>query len=285
MSYPSTSNMEPIPWEKIASSKPYRFSIGPRRREFTMHSAVVEVQSPALNTFVNNTNFKEAGDRHAQLEDVDEDTFISFIQYAYTGAFEVAGTAKGRKSAQATQQDDRKDDRKEDPDDFSWGGYDARPARYKVARRRRPGVWETFTAAVSEACPPGYKAPTETITITPDDDVAEILIRYTRLYLFADCYGISRLMGLSLYSLGQTLIALDLKADRGNNEERVEDVVALLQFCYNGDPTPDQLKSLILRYVACNAERLWKNNDFQKLLAAHAELGASLVGLLVERLD
>ncbi|KAH6842388.1 hypothetical protein B0I37DRAFT_392962 [Chaetomium sp. MPI-CAGE-AT-0009] len=247
-----------------------------------MHSSVVEVQSPALNAFVNNTNFKEAGDRHATLEDVDEDTFISFIQYAYTGTFEVAGMAKGRNSVQAAKPDALM---AEPPDDYGWGGYDARPARYKVARRRRPGVWETFTTAVSQACPPGYKPPTETVTITPDDDVADILIRYTRLYLFADCYGISRLMGLSLYSLGQTLMALDLKADKGDNEDRVEDVVALLQFCYNGDPTPDQLKSLILRYVACNAERLWKNTEFQKLLAAHAELGAALVGLLVERLD
>lgn len=271
---------------RIASSKPYRFSIGPRGREFTMHSAVVESQSPALNAFVNNTNFTEARDRHAELQDVDEDTFISFVQYAYTGAFEVAGTKAN--SLKATNRKEGLEECTKGYDDDGWGGrYDARPARYKMApRRRRPDPWETFTTAVSEARPQGYTPPSETVTIAPGDDVADIMIRYARLCVFADCYCISRLMGLSLYSLGQTLIALDLKADKGGDkEDRVEGVVALLGFCYNGDPTPDQLKSLILRYVACNAETLWKNLGFQMLLGAHAELGASLVGLLVERLD
>ncbi|KAH6617460.1 hypothetical protein F5144DRAFT_616062 [Chaetomium tenue] len=278
---------QPIPWEKIASSQPYRFSIGPRKRQFTMHSAVVEAQSPVLNTFVNNTKFKEAGERHAELHDVDEDTFITFIQYAYTGAFEVAGTA--------THQRDRlmdaalKDCARNDDDDGGWSaGYDARPARFVSqgpGRRRKPDPWATFRTAVAAARPKGYRPPSEEVVIEPGDDVADMLIRYTRLYLFADCYGIDRLMGLSLYSLGRTLIALGLNV-KGGNEEMVEDVVALLQFCYDGsDPAPDPLTSLILRYVACNAERLWKNSEFQKLLAAHAELGASLVGLLVERLD
>jgi hypothetical protein len=251
-----------------------------------MHSAVVESQSPALNAFVNNTNFTEARDGHAELQDVDEDTFIAFVQYAYTGTFEVAGTtANSLQSPKSKTAESRTCDKYDDDD---WGGrYDARPARYKVAaRRRRPDPWQTFTTAVDEARPQGYNPPSETITISPGDDVADILIRYARLCVFADCYCISRLMGLSLYSLGQTLIALDLKADKGGDtEDRVEDVVALLRFCYNGDPTPDVLKSLILRYVACNAEILWKNKGFQMLLGAHAELGASLVGLLVERLD
>jgi hypothetical protein len=254
-----------------------------------MHSAVVESQSPALNAFVNNTNFTEARDGHAELQDVDEDTFIAFVQYAYTGAFEVAGTTTTANSLKATNRKEGLEDcNKACDNDYGWAAsYDARPARYKVAaRRRRPDPWETFTRAVDEARPQGYNPPSETITISPGDDVADILIRYARLCVFADCYCISRLMGLSLYSLGQTLIALDLKADKGvDTEDRVEDVVALLRFCYNGDPTPDVLKSLILRYVACNAEILWKNKGFQMLLGAHAELGASLVGLLVERLD
>ncbi|EAQ84507.1 predicted protein [Chaetomium globosum CBS 148.51] len=256
-----------------------------------MHSAVVEAQSPVLNTFVNNTNFKEAGERHASLPDVDEDTFITFIQYAYTGAFEVAGTAHQRdRLADVVLKDCARD--YDDDGGGSWSaGYDARPARFVAhgpGRRRKPDPWAAFKTAVAAARPKGYLPPFEEVLIEPGDDVADMLIRYTRLYLFADCYGIDRLMGLSLFSLGKTLIALDLKTYNGNRgvEERVQDVVALLQFCYNSsDPAPDQLTSLILRYVACNAERLWKNSDFQKLLATHAELGASLVGLLVERLD
>ncbi|KAK3305250.1 uncharacterized protein B0T15DRAFT_531742 [Chaetomium strumarium] len=76
--------MEPIRWEDIASSDMFRFSVGPERREFTMHRALVAHLSPVLAALVNNTNFKEARGAHAVLEEVDEQTFTLFAQYAYT---------------------------------------------------------------------------------------------------------------------------------------------------------------------------------------------------------
>jgi hypothetical protein len=44
------------------------------------------VQSPALDRLVNG-EFKEAQCKESQLEDVEEETFIRFIEYAYTGKY------------------------------------------------------------------------------------------------------------------------------------------------------------------------------------------------------
>ncbi|KAK4033364.1 hypothetical protein C8A01DRAFT_40192 [Parachaetomium inaequale] len=263
--------MEPILWDKILASKLYRFSIGPQKREFTVHSALVEIQSPALNTFVNNTKFKEAGDGHAELEDVEVETFVAFTEYAYTGKY---GGADAPALAAPAAPPPR---------------YDAYSRAYTNGAYRTPKVsrlWATFTTAVSAACPADHQPCTNTANKLPGDgcaDVRPVLLRHARLYVFADCYGISRLMDLSFYNLGQVLVAFDL-VDHNMREIRVEVIVALLRYCYD-DPTPELLKSLVVRYAACNAERLWESKSFQELLAAHAELAAALVGLMVERLD
>jgi hypothetical protein len=73
----------------IISSKPFRFSVGLHKREFTIHSAVVAHQSTALSSLVNG-EMKEARDFHVTWESVDEETFIHFSQYTYTGDYDGA---------------------------------------------------------------------------------------------------------------------------------------------------------------------------------------------------
>lgn len=72
----------------LASSKPFLFTIGASKREFSMHSALVASQSPAFERLVNNSNFKEGQSYHAELGNIEEETFIRFLQYAYTGKYD-----------------------------------------------------------------------------------------------------------------------------------------------------------------------------------------------------
>lgn len=67
-------------------SVPFRFVVGPIKREFWMHRAIVAAQSPVLDRLVNG-EFREAKDLHAELESVDEKTFYFFWQYAYGGDY------------------------------------------------------------------------------------------------------------------------------------------------------------------------------------------------------
>jgi hypothetical protein len=249
---------------RILSSKLYRFSIGPQKREYTIHSAVVEIQSPTLNTLVNNTNFKEGCDCHAELEDVDEETFISFVEYAYTRSYgEMHTVAPAPVATQA-----------EIPEPPA-----AKPKKNGLKRSK---LWVSFTAAVADARPPDYDdSRTSTVNILAEDKGIDLLLRHARLYLFADCYGISRLMGLSLYNLGTTLIIFGSQENRG---DRMEDIVTLLRYCYDR-PTPEQLRSLLLLRAVCDVEKLWKRDSFRELLAAHRELAVDLVGIMIRRLD
>ena len=68
----------------MATSHPFRFTIGPEKQEFWVHSAVISRLSPVLNVLINGT-FKEGRNLHAELETVDPDTFSSFLRYAYAG--------------------------------------------------------------------------------------------------------------------------------------------------------------------------------------------------------
>ena len=53
-----------------------------------MHSALVASQSPAFERLVNNGNLKEGQSYHAELENIEEETFTRFLQYAYTGKYD-----------------------------------------------------------------------------------------------------------------------------------------------------------------------------------------------------
>ncbi|KAK2134297.1 hypothetical protein NOF04DRAFT_1317639 [Fusarium oxysporum II5] len=79
--------MERISKKSVATSKPFKFIVGPQRTEFTIHSALVGHQSPALLVLVNG-QFKESSDCSVKWDDIDEIVFTSFWQFVYTGDYD-----------------------------------------------------------------------------------------------------------------------------------------------------------------------------------------------------
>ncbi|MBE3041962.1 BTB/POZ domain-containing protein [Candidatus Bathyarchaeota archaeon] len=71
-----------------AASEHFTFVVGTSKRKFSIHSAIVAHQSRALSTLVNG-DFKEAVYRCVEWDDIDEHTFHSFWQYAYSGDYDV----------------------------------------------------------------------------------------------------------------------------------------------------------------------------------------------------
>ncbi|KAL2172309.1 hypothetical protein VTG60DRAFT_6148 [Thermothelomyces hinnuleus] len=263
--------MEPSSWIEIASSKVYSFSVGPSHREFTIHSALVEAQSPVLDTLVNDTNFKEARDGHAELNEVDEETFAAFVEYAYTGRYSAADV---RELSFFTDFNPVKDD-------YVYEYSHARVKSYpkpaipwlNLTRIQRSKLWQKFKAAVAEAWPDTYwTCTTPGGTSAPIRIDAEVLLRHACVYIFADSYRISRLMRLSFYVLGKALMA------PGFTEE---DLVILLRYCYD-EFAPEKLRQLLLWYAACRVGRLWKTRSFQGVLEAHADVAVAILGLIVE---
>ncbi|KAL7954415.1 hypothetical protein V8C34DRAFT_317318 [Trichoderma compactum] len=66
-------------------------------------------------------------------------------------------------------------------------------------------------------------------------------------------------------------------------DERVNDVVALLDYCYENS-TPEELRNLVTLYAACRIDKLWKSEKFCALVEAHSELSMALLGLMVNEL-
>lgn len=267
----------------------YRFLIGPSKREFTVHSAVVEKQSEALNTLVNNKAFREANDGCAELEEVDEEVFTSFVQYAYTGDYDFPDLGirpvtkidpvvqpavaaplecpncsmssyamKKKKKLKVTEEPPPKSSSAADFDSLFW--------------LDRPGAFWPEDGSHGAGDTAG--------TSGPISDTVRPLLHHARLYVFADCYQISRLAGIAHDNLEKQLDALRQKPiDRIS----VDATVTLLTYAYE-EPRPEALRSLLVRDASRGVERLWLNWTFREVVERHAELGATLVGEMVKRL-
>ncbi|KAI9783313.1 MAG: hypothetical protein M1816_001411 [Peltula sp. TS41687] len=75
-----------ISYKRIISSNPFKFLVGSERKLFTVHAALITHHSEALGALLGG-GMREAKEGCALLEEVDEDTFVRFIQYAYTGDY------------------------------------------------------------------------------------------------------------------------------------------------------------------------------------------------------
>ncbi|EXJ88778.1 hypothetical protein A1O3_01842 [Capronia epimyces CBS 606.96] len=75
-----------IPHRDFAHSHPFQFLVGPEKRSIYIHSGLVQQHSQTLDTLVRG-GMVEANEQCATLEDIDEETFIRFVEFAYTGDY------------------------------------------------------------------------------------------------------------------------------------------------------------------------------------------------------
>ena len=68
-------------------SDTFDFLVGSEGNRYTLHRKLVAHHSEPLNVLINGS-MSEAKQNFAVLKDVDEDTFVRFCQYAYTGAYD-----------------------------------------------------------------------------------------------------------------------------------------------------------------------------------------------------
>ncbi|KIW11513.1 hypothetical protein PV08_10814 [Exophiala spinifera] len=78
----------PFPYESFLSSPPFRFAVGPDKKVFYVHSALVAKHSDTLAALITN-GMRESEQGLAVFDDIDEDTFLHFLEFAYTGEYTV----------------------------------------------------------------------------------------------------------------------------------------------------------------------------------------------------
>ncbi|EHK23802.1 uncharacterized protein TRIVIDRAFT_179232 [Trichoderma virens Gv29-8] len=227
---------------------------------------------------------KEATERQAIWEEIDEETFVRFSQYVYTGNYDEAEPKK-REAELVTPCPTEHDKAVLTEWNTMPPHLNHMLLRQKgagkppVPIKKKDTLWNKF-----QKLHPLPTAPSPSLRPNgPDDDYNDVLLRHARIYTFADYYGIEALQTLALHKLRQALIQFKLHAGGCG------DIARFVRYCFNetvdrGEQA-DPLRSLVCLYAACKVEELWNVAEFQDLMITLPEFPAGLITAMLDRLD
>jgi hypothetical protein len=238
----------------------------------------------------------ESQTRTATLDDVEEDDFLRFCQFAYTGDY---STPPFTEDIIPTIEDEQVFGLPlvgpPPPPPENEDGW-ALPVRATKKGKKTRGsltatnseisVWDKWAINVSQR---EYRSPSNLRTsfenrkfskelprqkfldsceplrnAQPNHNYTPEFLAHCRLYVFADKYGIKSLQQLVLHKLQQTLLLFELYT------ERVQDVVELVRYAHTDEHTfsggNDELRALVTIYAVSNIEILDKSDSFLTLL-------------------
>jgi hypothetical protein len=272
-------------------SKSFRFLVGPEKREFTIHAALVAHQSTALRAMVYN-GCKESILDTVEWDDIDERTFVSFWQFVYTGDYDSPGSTTARplygdgsltsgdKQVEECQVEENAEDEAPvsaevsvEKEDFD--NWETRPRRKKKPTKRER-LWNDFKRSWVQ------EPPAKSVEGSQGDMGMEgggnRLILHASVYILGERYGIERLMVVALNRLHQALVDVDLSGAGS------DDMAGLLRYCYENS-APGKLGELLVHYTTCHVEKLWKNAGFLAVLDDFPTLSKALIGSMLPRLS
>lgn len=210
---------------------------------------------------------------------MDEDTFICFWQYTHTGRYTAASPVVGLKSESETTCEPPPPSPPSPAHAGLFGPAAAKKDETPPKKLTKRAIqWNEFKNQRASA---NFGAFRSTSFFGPrvrsnyvHEDYTNNLLLHARIYVFAECYGITGLMDLSLNELHGTLVRFTLY------KERINDVVALIRYCYE-NLVPEPLREVVALYTACKLEKLWLSEEFHALVEAYGELSKTLFGLIV----
>ncbi|KAF5622643.1 btb poz fold [Fusarium sp. NRRL 25303] len=293
---------------RVATSKPFRFLIGPLQTEYTIHSALVAHQSPALAAMVNG-KFQESREGSVKWDDVDEIVFNSFWQFVYTGDYDTpeplppaqrtsgmedhkSDTSEKLAEAEAVTDPEEPETEEQEPHDpeeefgsgseyteiswpyISWVPRALSPIsairQEKKTSVGKSSIWCKFLHS--------WEIQPETIDANiPLKDQANTLVHHAKVFTLADRYGVKRLAEVSQRKLYDELTDLRTKGRDYTN------IVELVRYTFE-DLVPDQLRDMVVEFSAYVVEKLWGYEEFDQLLEKHGILSKALIGRLLYRL-
>jgi hypothetical protein len=251
----------------------------------------VEDHSAPLAALMNGL-MREATDGIAILEDIDEQTFVRFCEYAYMGDY----TPAQRQLVLASSKVDRAESpapagdyaeeyfgvyKKKGASVFS--GFDSVEKSCGQCGREAPMqiLWEEFQRRDYSVVSPKFR-PREKLEECEDN--AGPFLCHARVYVFADRYDIAGLRILALDKLHQALCSFKAA---GNQMGKVID---LTQFSYDNTRDNeagqdiDSLRSMVVHFVVCVFGTIVKNDSFLELMEEGGRFARDLTGLLGKRI-
>ena len=271
-----------------------------------------------------NGHMAEAQEGYVVPSDVDEETLVRFAEWTYTGYYNPAdhSVAQGKDdvgnkiAAPATNKSVADESPSPSPPNFDmarplfgtsgtsgtsiWG-----PTSYKQnsKKQKRGNVWEepphefsparatsksskdkikeSFISRKSTTRQEHIAVPPTRPNKRPDEDYTEVFLSHAKLHVFADKYDIQTLKMLSLENLQLTLAVFTLY------EERTGDITALLRYIYDCAqilPGMDEMRGLMIEYMAFEMETLMKDQGFKDLMEHRRDLIEDFMKVVQKRI-
>ncbi|KAK7946763.1 uncharacterized protein PG986_011084, partial [Apiospora aurea] len=277
----------------IAASGPFRFLVGPEKKEYMMHAELVARLSEPLRALVTG-GMDESWRGVVEWPEVDEATFMRFFQFAYTGHFDAEAPEppppKSPRLSEAAPEEPF-----EEAELGVETGYDAFGNVRLVQRRKmrmakkawntleksQTNLWTSFKELYTplEIRPTDWSLPEQ----DPTADFTRVFLAYARLYVLADEKGIQGLADLSLRRLHRTLVHFNLQV------KDADSIASLVEYCFENTcdkgAEQDGLRRLVCLFSACKLEILWTSEVFRRVFVETGDFSVGVVGMLLARLD
>ncbi|KAL6693357.1 hypothetical protein J3F84DRAFT_380617 [Trichoderma pleuroticola] len=311
-------------YESILASKPFKFIIGPDKKQFIMHEAAITRLSKTLDKLVNG-GMKESKEHCVCWEDIDETTFLRFGEWAYTGdykpeepeilldASQIAMSKKGIKRINASKPETVATSLAsfKEPDE-TWGHCTSAGTytRNVTCQSCRNVYFSTLSCSNCSAnqyslCPQcragsiklkkkqsmiekfnkNSTYASPTTAFTPRKNT-ESCEDYSGVFLsHARLYVLADKYDIKqLRDLSAHKVWATLK-EFTLYPERMGDVVGLVRYAFQNTLEKDKLRALLKDFCACIVEDLCKGQGFQDLICETPEFACELIKEMSTRLE
>jgi len=263
----------------------FTFNVGPEKVPIVVHSIAISRLSRTLDTLVNGS-MTDAQKRLVTLDDVREDTFSLFCQFAYTGDYEtpscdilqkesiegseVAAVPDAFATISVFRAEPVSDTEPPAPlgeSQFDLGNGFGKSSK-KSKKTKKALLRESFNHREYSPTISGQMYVNYSIHANggPEEDFTRVFLGHARLYVLAEKYGVEHLKKLVLHKIHKTLVSFTL------HETRIGDVVELAQYIYLTENIPDQdqqideLRALVVFYMVCEMDVLSGSEKFLSFL-------------------
>jgi hypothetical protein len=260
----------------LIQSKLFTFFIGKEKRAFVVHSKAIAATSWHFHALVNN-GMAQSQEGSVEYPDMEPDDFARFVEYSYR--YDYTSPSWTLDERIAKNDNTAADDGNVPPPPDDWDiapalepepePYDEplNQATYSLRQSFHERQYITSSEPKStmlELCLPKENS-------KPEQDFTPVFLAHARLYTFACMRLIDPLKRLALHKLHQTLLKFKLY------DRRVGDVVELARYAYDHgqdrkpDGTIEDLRKLVVEYIACEVSIIGKHEAFAPLLQEGGE--------------
>lgn len=287
--------------KSVYASAPFKFVVD--GEPLYIHTDLVSFHSKPLDRMINGP-MAEAQQGFATLEDVDEGTFVRFIEWAHKGYYTAAEfravetevvlappkvfTFRPELEEAPPMEPDplevsvwpqsKKDKKKgKGVTQNRWGddnfGVPYQESRRDAAQEVKGELKQAFISRRYTVRQVVSKMPLPRPNRNPEEDYTYVFLSHAQLYVFAEKYDIQPLKVLALEELHATLAIYTLYP------VRTGDIIALLRYVYGNtgqsDGGEEDLRNVLTTYIGYEMDTLINDEDFRVLMM---EDGGPLLG-------